>query len=415
MSQHVIVIGGGIVGISAGIWLRRLGAAVTLIDPAGLGAGTGASSGNAGVLAAGSMVPVTGPGLLAKAPGMLVDRDFPLFLRWGYLPRLLPWLLKYLSHANDADTRRIAGALAPLIADAPDQHLALAGGSKAAEWIRLGDFSYAYPDRAAFEADAYTWALRAEHGVVPEIREGARLRSHEPGLGPEFGLLASMRDHGYIRDPGGYLAALGAELTSLGGKMVKAETQEFDLVDGHIAAVETDAGRIACDAAVLAAGAWSRPMMRKLGQDVPLESERGYHLFLRGAQGGPTHPVMVTTGKFVATPMEGGVRCAGIVEFGGLTRGPSQAPLGLLRRQVRRAFPQMTWEAEAEWIGHRPVLADSLPVIGEVGRTGVFAGFGHHHVGLTAGPATGRLLAQLVTGAAPNLDLAPYAPARFRG
>lgn len=412
MSQHVIVIGGGIVGVSTGIWLRRMGAEVTLIDRAGFGAG--ASRGNAGVLAAGSMLPVTGPGLLRKAPGMLADPDFPLFLRWGYLPRLLPWLVKYLSHATDAATRRIAAALAPLLADAPDQHLALARGTPAAEWITLSDFSYAYASRAAFEADAYTWALRAEHGVVPDLREGAELRAHEPGLGPDFGCLASMRDHGYVRDPGGYVAALGAEFLTLGGTFVEAEVRDVALSDGRVAAVETTAGRIACDAAVLATGAWSRDLMRKLGLDVPLESERGYHLFLRGATGGPRHPIMVTTGKFVATPMAGGVRCAGIVEFGGLERGPSKAPLELLRRQTRRAFPGMTWEAEEEWMGHRPVLSDSLPVIGEIPGTGVFAGFGHHHVGLTAGPKTGRLLAQLVTGDRPNLDLAPFAPDRFR-
>ena len=146
---------------------------------------------------------------------------------------------------------------------------------------------------------------------------------------------------------------------------------------------------------------------------MPLESERGYHIVFENAEGGPSMPVMVAAGKFVATPMAAGLRCAGIVEFGGLEAGPSKAPFNLLRRHVKRAFPKLEATGEVEWQGHRPAPADSLPVIGEVGQTGVFAGFGHHHIGLTGGPKTGRLLSQLILGQRPNIDLSPYDPARF--
>lgn len=411
MPQHVIVIGAGIVGASTALWLLRAGVSVTVVDRAGWAGGT--SHGNAGVLAAAAMVPVTTPGLIGKAPAMLADRDSPLFLRWGYVLRLLPWLRKYLSHANDADTRRIASALAPLVGDAVDQHHALARGTEAEAYLAEAPYSFAYPDRADFEAEAYTWALRREHGFVPELRQGAQAKAFEPSLAPGLRFLASLPRHGFVRDPGGYVQALGRAVVAEGGRLVTAEVQDIALEAGRFAGVVTPDGVIAGDAAVLTTGVWSNPLMEKLGIAVPMETERGYHIVFKGATGGPSHPVMVAAGKFVATPMADGVRCAGLLEFGGLEAGPSPAPFALLRRQTRAAFPDMTWEDEVEWHGHRPAPSDSLPLIGEVRDTRVFTGFGHHHIGLTSGPKTGRLLAQLIAGQRPNIDLAPYAPGRF--
>ena len=411
MAQHVIVIGAGIVGASTALWLLRAGCRVTVVDRAGWASGT--SHGNAGLLAALAMVPVTGPGLVAKAPGMVLYPDYPLFLRWSYLPKLLPWLRKYLSHANDADTRRIAAGLSPIVSDAVEQHDALAGGTAAAAFLVKSDYSYAYADRAAYEADAYAWGLRAAHGFTPTIREGADVAAFDPSLAPEIGCLATVANHGYVRDPAGYVKALGDEVTAQGGAVETATVTDFEMKDGTFAAVMTDKGRIEGDAAVVTTGVWSKSLMQKLGIAVPLESERGYHIVFKNARGGPHHPMMIAAGKFAVTPMAEGVRCAGVVEFGGLDAGPSKAPFAFLRRQMKAAFPHMTWDDEIEWQGHRPAVSDSLPLIGEVRGSRIFTGFGHHHVGLTGGPKTGRLLSQLITGQVPNLDLAPYAPTRF--
>jgi D-amino-acid dehydrogenase len=135
---------------------------------------------------------------------------------------------------------------------------------------------------------------------------------------------------------------------------------------------------------------------------------------LHGASLKPRQPTSVTRGKFVATPMADGVRCAGIVEFGGLDLPAHKPPIDLMLRRVKEAFPRLTWTHTDEWLGHRPAPSDSLPLIGEVPRhRGLFLAFGHHHVGLTTGPKTGRLLAGMVNGEAPTIDMAPYAPARF--
>ncbi len=411
-SKNVVVIGAGIVGVSAAIWLARAGASVTLLDRNGPGMGT--SYGNAGVLAACSVVPVTTPGLVAKGPKLLLDPNFPLFLRWGYLPKLAPWLVKYLGHANDSDTRRIAAGLSPIVSDTVEQHHALADGTAAADWVVDSDYVFAYADRAAFEADRYVWALRKEAGFEPELIEADAVRDYDPAFGPSIGLLARMSDHGFVRDPGGYVQSLARIFEGEGGRVKRAEVRDIRLTDGRVTGVETESGLEECDTAVLTTGVWSKPLARKLGVSVPLETERGYHVVFKNPSIRLRAPSMIATGKFVATPMEEGLRCAGVVEFGGLEAGPSKAPLALLKRQVAETFPTLEYDGVEDWLGHRPAPSDSLPLIGEIGQTGVIAGFGHHHIGLTGGPKTGRLIADLIMEKGTNLDLAPYNPDRFR-
>ncbi len=409
----IVVVGGGIVGISTAIWLARAGRKVTLVDRNEIGDKQGASYGNAGVLAACSVVPVTVPGLVAKAPKLLFDPNFPLFLRLSYLPRLTPWLLKYLSHANDKDTRRIAKGLTPLIHDAVEQHQALAAGTCAESWIEPSSYGFVYPSRAEFDADSYTWARRSDAGFEPEVIEGAAVHEMEPALADNLNLIALMKDHAFVHSPGDYLLALKQVAQTAGATVMKTAVRDFEFSDGRVSAVLTDAGALACDSVVLAAGAWSKPLARKLGLDVPLESERGYHIRYSDASPTPNIPLMITTGKFVATPMAGGLRCAGIVEFGGLNAPASRAPLNFLRKKIRATFPKLKAHDEQVWLGHRPAPSDSLPLIGEFQRSGVFLGFGHHHIGLTAGPKTGRILANLIANRRENTDLAPYSPNRF--
>jgi D-amino-acid dehydrogenase len=411
MTQHVVVIGAGIVGVSTAIWLRRAGVDVTVIDRGA--PGTGTSHGNAGVLAACAMVPVTAPGMTGKAPRMLLDPDFPLFMRWTYLPRLLPWLRKYLKNANDADTRRIALGLTSIVGDSVEQHKSLCDELGLGDWVSESDYCFAYENRGLFEAEHYTWELRREAGFAPDLIEGAEVHEYEPSLGPEITCLARMKHHGFIRSPGGYVQALAKAFEQMGGTIMQAEVKDFDLSGGKVSAVQTTQGTAPCSEVVLATGVWSKPMMAKLGLNIPLETERGYHIVFEDATGGPSRPTMIASGKFVATPMEQGLRCAGIVEFGGLEAGPSKAPLKLLRRQAAKAFPNLKAKNEIEWLGHRPAPSDSLPLIGQVGTSRVFAAFGHHHIGLTGGPKTGRLVAGLITGAQVNTDLAPYNPQRF--
>jgi len=410
-SRKIIVIGAGICGLSSAIWLRRAGHEVTLLDRDQPGAG--ASWGNAGLLAGWGIVPVNTPGLIPTAIRYLRDPNAPLFVQWSYLPRMLPWLWQFMRNANPRDTARMVEGLTPLVGDSVDQHRALVRGTVAEKWLATSDFGYAYDSRAAFDADAFSWRLKREAGHVPEVVTGGAVREVEPMLGPATQCLALLKGYGHIIDPGAYMTDLAKVLEAEGGQVRQASVQDITLDGGRIAQLETDHGPMPCDAAVLAAGIWSKPLMRKLGLRVPLEAERGYHLHFRGPSQMPRHPLMIASGKFAVNPMAHGLRCAGTVELGGITSGPTRAPLDLIRRQTAHVFPDLTYEDAEEWMGFRPSTPDSLPLIGEIGSTGVHAALGHQHIGLTAGPKTGRLVADLLSGKRPNLDLAPYDANRF--
>ncbi|WP_350334555.1 NAD(P)/FAD-dependent oxidoreductase [Coralliovum pocilloporae] len=412
-AENVVVIGAGINGISTGIWLRRAGKAVTVIDR--LAPGEGASHGNAGILAACAIVPVTEPGLITKAPGMVIRPSSPLFLKWPYIPRMIPWLLRYLSHANTADTTRITNHLAPVAMDTVEQHKALAENTEAEHWLQESDYVFAYASAEAHEKDRFGWSLREQAGFQPQILDGDDVRAYDPNFGPSVNRLVVMGQHGYVRSPGLYVKALAKHFEALGGTLVKADVKDFDITDGTVKAALTDQGRFPCDALVLATGAWSKALTQKLGLTVPLESERGYHVILKNARGGPKVPSMIAASKFVATPMEDGLRCAGLVEFGGLEASPSTAPIELLMRGVRTAFPQIDYDETEEWLGHRPAPTDSLPLIGELNSCkGAYTAFGHQHIGLTCGAKTGRLVADMIADKGINLDMKPYDPNRFR-
>ncbi|MCP5087410.1 MAG: FAD-binding oxidoreductase [Rhodobacteraceae bacterium] len=409
--EHIMVIGAGIVGVSTAIWLQRAGHRVTLLDREGPAAG--ASFGNAGILAACAIVPVTVPGLIWKAPKMLFSRDQPLFLKWRYLPRLVPFLLKYLANTNARSVDRASQALSQLLHDSPEQHVALAKGTPAENYITTDDYLFGYKDKTEFEADSFVWNLRKNFGVKYTEMKAEALAEFDPSLKGRFGYGVHCPYHGHISDPGAYVEALAGHFEASGGEVLQAELSGFDISAGRCCGIETNTGTLKADTYILATGAWSGPLANALGITVPLESERGYHVEFTNPSITLRAPIMVAAGKFVATPMEGRLRCAGVVEFGGLDLPASKAPAEFLKRSIAKLFPDLTYDGVEEWMGHRPATADSIPVIGKSPKAeNVLVGYGHHHIGLTGGPKTGRWLAQLASGQPTNADLSAYAPGR---
>jgi D-amino-acid dehydrogenase len=411
-TRTAVVVGAGIVGVSAAVRLQRDGHRVVLVDR--LDPGEGASFGNGGVLASCAVLPVTGPGLPRGIPRLLLSRDSPLFLRWSYMPRLAPWLIRYVGACGADETRRIAGALLPLIGDSLEEHRALARGTPAGRWLKPSDYIYVYPDRAAFETEAFGWSVRRDLGFAWEELGPEALAAREPLLSPAFRFGVALGGHGHVTDPGRYVKDLAIHVERNGGRILQAEVADIVVEGGCARGVVAGGERLAADAVVVATGAWSGPLARRLGREVPLESERGYHVELLEPSAMLTGPIMVATGKFVATPMEGRIRLAGFLEFGGLEAPPNAKAFARLERLARTALPGLTWRGTSRWMGHRPAPVDSIPVIGGLRKTAdVYLGFGHHHVGLTGGPKAGRLLADLVAGRRPDIDLASYRPDRF--
>ena len=404
--MHVVVAGAGIVGVASAIWLQRAGHTVTLVDRAKPGQAT--SYGNAGVLAAGSIIPVTVPGLLRKAPKMLFDRNQPLFLRWSYLPRLMPFLARYLRHANMEDVRHYAFNMAHLLGDSADQHLSLAKGTGAEKYVLQNDYCFGYATEAAYQADIWTWDLRREAGMSFEPMSGKDYAQVDPLFEGQFHTVVAGRNHGMISDPGKYVGALADHFIAEGGTFVAADIQD---VQGQV--LRTSQGEISGDKVLLCLGPWSGELSRKLGlKSLSFEAERGYHIELVNPSHTPKNPMMIAAGKFVMTPMDGRIRAAGVVEFGGLKLGPSEAPINLLKRQVAALIPNVTYDRIDTWMGHRPAPSDSLPLLGQV-QDGTFVAYGHQHVGLTGGAKTGRVMAQMVEGQQPNFDTAAFDPKRY--
>ena len=407
------MVGAGIVGVACAIRLRQDGHDVSLVDR--LGPGEATSHGNGGVLASASVVPVTVPGLRRKAVRMALDPSSPLFLRWRHLPRMAPWLLEYLKHCSPEHTRRISQGLALLLAGSLEEHQSLARGSGAAAYIRPSDYVFAYRDRAAFQADAFAWGLRRDAGFAWTEIEGDELRDYDPLVAHGHGFAAILGDHGMIADPGRYVAALAEHLSRLGGRILREEVVGLALEGERVCGLRLASGMLPADDVVIAAGVWSKRLAAELGVRLPLESERGYHIEFDEPTRTLRSPTMFAAQKFVGTPMAGRLRCAGLVEFAGLDAPPSEAPYRLLERRARESFPaDLTHGEMRRWMGHRPATTDSLPVIGAPRRyPNVVFACGHHHVGLTGGPRTGRMVADIVAGRRSNVDFAPYSAERF--
>tara|TARA_B100001057_G_scaffold454107_1_gene499593 strand:- start:206 stop:904 length:699 start_codon:yes stop_codon:yes gene_type:complete len=225
--------------------------------------------------------------------------------------------------------------------------------------------------------------------------------------------LAVLSGQGHIQNPHGYVQSLVNAFEEMGGKFIQADVIDFERDNDRLRAVITETGRIKCNKAVVTAGIWSKPLATKLGLKVPLETERGYHVMYKSPSEMPRNPMMMTIGKFSVTPMADGLRCAGTVELGGINLGPSKAPIRLIRRRVSELFPNLTYENSKEWMGFRPSTPDGLPLIGEIAQSGIFAAFGHQHVGLTGGAKTGRLISDIISQRIPNIDMSPYDPNRY--
>ena len=365
------------------------------------------------------MIPPAVPGVWKNVPKFLRDPLGPLAICWSYLPKALPWLIQYLlSGWTEARVEATAQALRPLLVDAPALHKKLAEEAGAGHLIERQGVMHIYPARAAFDADALGWRIRKRVGVSWMELSGDEMRQREPDLHPRYQFGVLVEEAGRCRDPGGYVAALAAHARALGAEFVTATARGLKLEGGRLVSVLTDKSEIACDAAVVAAGARSKPLAASVGDRLPLETERGYHVMIEGANTGPRTSVMASDAKMVVNWTDKGLRAAGQVEIAGLEAAPNWKRAEILRDHLIGMFPKLPKDLPAErirsWFGHRPSMPDGRPCIGysRASRDVVYA-FGHGHVGLVGSARTGRVVAQLVGRREPEIPLAPFDPKRY--
>lgn len=412
MTRHFTVLGAGVVGVACALSLRRDGHRVTLIDRDEVGAGC--SYGNAGMIQTGHCLPMATPGVLRKVPRMLLDPQAPLVVRWRHLPRLAPWLYRFVREAARPRMERNAAALAAILAEAKEAHLDLIRAAKADTLVRHRGELYVYKSQTAFDAAREEYDFYRAHGVEVVEMTGPELRQFEPALSRDAGFAYYLPDSIYTVSPLKLTEAYAAEFARLGGEIHRADVRDIEIGDAGAKALVTADGRIEIDELVLAAGAFSGRFAKKLGLAIPLESARGYHLMIQAPDMRLNGPVIDGEMHFGIVPMEDGIRLAGTLELASLDAPPNYDRADMLLPMARALIPGLTAAGGVQWMGHRPGMPDSLPVVGRAPRhRSVYLAFGHGQLGLTLAAVTGRMIADMAADRSPALDPSPYRADRF--
>lgn len=399
---RIAVVGAGVVGAATALRLRQRGADVVLIDrdtP-----GSGCSAGNSGAISPGSVAPLALPGVLASVPGMLLDSESPLYLPFAYLPRALPWLARFVASARPARVAEAARRLDALHRGAIEMHEQMAREIGVPELFLRRGHLHVYPDEAALAKDATGWRMRAEYGYRCERLDRAGIAALEPGLASSYRVGMYMADHATILNPRRYVQAMAQAFVAAGGVLEQADIAALrPRGDGWtLEGPQVPVAAAHFDHVVVAAGAWSRALLDPLGLALPLESQRGYHVQFTGGSGTVSRTVVLADRKVFVTPMEEGLRVGGTVEIGGLAAPPDPRRAQVLERIARSCFAGLDGLPTRTWMGHRPCMADSVPVVGPApGRSGLWLAVGHGHLGLTDSLPTARRIADGILGSAP--------------
>jgi D-amino-acid dehydrogenase len=409
-----IVLGAGIVGVSVALHLVKRGLAVTLVDRGEPGRGT--SYGNAGIIEANTLFPVAFPASLKSLLRIALKRAPEANYHASFLARVMPWLLAF--RRNSAPERLIATmrAMRPLFSRALAEHEALASEARGDRYLRHTGWLKLYRSDRSFTGTAPERALATELGIPVRVMDLDAARALEPALAPVFRHAVFWEEAASVTNPLALTSAYAARFAALGGVTVTGDARSLHRV-GTWWRVETAQGPIDAEAAVVTLGPWAPDLLRLLGIYLPLAVKRGYHRHF-GPRGNASlaRPVLDADNGYCLAPMEQGIRITTGAEFAARDAAPTPVQLNRVLPAARDLFPLGDAVEDQPWIGARPCFADSRPVIGRAqGQGGLWLAYGHGHWGLTLGPVTGRLIAEMMTGATPFCDPAPYGTERFAG
>lgn len=412
MAKKITIIGAGIVGVATAAYLKRDGHEVTIVDMRP--PGEYCSFGNAGILSPGSCVPLGTPGVIWKVPGYIADPMGPLVIRWSYLPKAAPWLLRFLLASNSHRVEEIADALRPLLKQTFDAYEPLVKHAGVTDLVRRTGYVVAYEKRSAYEGDALAWKLRRDRGVQVEELDDAALKKLVPQLEQSYEVGLYLPEQGFVANPGRLVKALAEQFQRDGGAILQREVHDIEIGPEGPRALITSDGSMPVETLVICAGSHSNMFTSRLGDSVPLEAERGYHVTFSDPRVELPMPVFMPEYKLFITPMEMGLRIAGQSEFAGIDAPPDYTRAEILEKLAQKVFPGMSTADATKWMGRRPSMPDSLPVIGRATKfANVYYAFGHGHVGLCGGAPTARIVADLIGGRTPSIDVRPYRPDRF--
>jgi D-amino-acid dehydrogenase len=410
--SEVLVLGAGMIGVSVAAHIVKRGVSATLVDRRGAGEET--SFGNAGMIEASRMLPIAFPrdvrDLAKHALGLAPQSHF----HWTALPGLAPFLLRYWAASRPDRLEASARALRPLLAAAPDEHAALAAESGVPQLVRKGGWIKVFRSEHGFAETAGDRALADKLGVPYQILDRDAALDREPHLRPAFRNAVFWPETGSCPDPGALTKAYAALFQKLGGVFIKGDALTLHEFGGGWR-VETAAGPVDGKRVVVALGPWSTDLTRKFGIHVPFAVKRGYHRHFAPAGNATLGRSIIDMDEgYALAPMDRGIRITTGVEFAKRDAPPTPVQLTRAEAAARELFPLGEALDEKPWLGSRPAIPDSLPIIGPApGRPNLWLAFGHAHLGFTLGPPTGRLVADMMMGKRPFVDPAPFAADRF--
>lgn len=411
--MHTLVIGAGIVGVNAANALLDLGHEVTIIDPDGIAERT--SRGNAGMIAHTDIVPLASPKVWRSLPGWLIDPLGPMSIRPAYALQILPWMLKFVKASSpqqvEASTKAIvalnSGAL-PAWERRVDK-LGLKG-----KHLRHNGYYYVFTSESV--ARHYTAIARRQEqlGYPIEVLDGPAIRSREPALGPNVAGGVFYPSGVTVSDPKWITDAVGKAALDRGAKLVQRAVKTIAPASRGARVVLDDGSAIEADGAVLAAGVWSKELARQLGDKIPLDAESGYNITMPKGSLGISKTMIFEGAGIAASVFDGSDRVGGSVEFAGTELSPNYKRVDGIIARLKRYVPSAKTDVGERWMGHRPSLPDSLPVISRSKASpNIVYAFGHSHYGLTQSAVTGDLVAELISQQRTSIDLMPFDASRF--
>ncbi|MCG7520028.1 FAD-binding oxidoreductase [Ruegeria sp. Ofav3-42] len=412
MIPQFVVIGAGVIGITTALELQRRGQFVLVLDRKGVAEET--SAGNAGAFAFSEVEPLATPGIMRKAPKWLLDPLGPLSIPPAYALQIVPWMYRFWRASRPDYYKASLSAQAGLMELSREALERLVPMVKAEPLLQRDGQMQLYESEAEFRASLPNWHIRREHGVEFELLESpAAIAEKQPGLSTRFTHAGFTPNWLNTADPKKWVDHLAQIFCDRGGQIERQDIRALAPLENGVRITFSD-GTLDVSKAVIAAGAWSHHIARTLGDRIPLETERGYNTTLpEGAFDLRTHLTFSRHG-FVASKINGGVRVGGAVELGGLTLPPNFKRAEILLRKAAEFMPGLKTEGGTQWMGFRPSMPDSIPVISvSPNAPSVVYAFGHGHLGLTQSAGTAELVGAMIDGAETPISLAPYSATRF--
>jgi len=409
--MKVAVIGGGIVGLSTANWLKKYGQEVTLYDRED--PGSQASFGNAGTYANYANVPTNSSSFLYLFPFLAANRNSPLFFKKNYFLKSIPWLFQYLSNSTRTKSKKVSDHLTLLLSQMNDGYSELFNEAHVEEFLGRESTLYLWSTKFFYNSAEKDFETRSKTGSEIQIINHNDISDLEPNIENFFYKGAIFHGSYYSKNPKKISEKLLNLFINKGGIFLKENVTNISTRKDIKIEIETKDSKNEFDKIIICAGAWSNELSLIVGDRFPLESERGYHVMYRQEENRISRPISWQERGTYFTPMNEGLRVGGVVEFGGKTKGLNPKVIKFLQRTAKLLFPNIK-EHDSEWVGFRPSLPDSIPVIGQSPKNPyIYYCFGHQHVGWTLGGISGKLIAQEVSMNKTDIDLKSFSAERF--